>query len=155
MGGFGRVLMAGGVVLAGLAMAPAGASADEHHYDFHGRAFAHFGPEEARIWRGGHWAHEWHDGRYAWWWVADGGWYFYPEPIYPYPTYVPPAVVTEQPPPVPTGAPPMASWYFCDNPQGYYPYVASCAVPWRPVPATPQPPPSAPAPQAAPAPPPR
>jgi hypothetical protein len=105
--------------------------------DFHGRDFRSFRPDELRAWRGGAWRHDWHDGRYGWWWVLGGGWYFYPEPIYPYPTYIPPAIVVQQPPPVPTGLPPSQFWYFCDNPRGYYPYVASCAVPWREVPATP------------------
>lgn len=105
--------------------------------DFHGRDFGHFGRGELNTWRGGGWRHEWHDGRYAWWWVASGFWYFYPAPIYPFPTYVPPAIVVQQAPPVPTGLPPAQFWYFCDNPQGYYPYVASCDVPWREMPATP------------------
>ena len=105
--------------------------------DFHGRDFGHFGPGELHAWRGGGWRHEWHDGRFAWWWVAGGLWYFYPVPIYPYPTYVPPAIVVQQPPPVPAGLPPAQFWYFCDNPQGYYPYVASCNGPWREVPTTP------------------
>jgi len=39
-------------------------------------------------------------------WPPDGFWYLYPEPIY------------------------------CDNPHGYYPYVASCNGPWREVRAT-------------------
>jgi hypothetical protein len=69
--------------------------------------------------------------------VADGFRYFYPEPIYADPLYVPPAVVVEQAPPVPAGMPPMPCRYHCDDPQGYYPCVASCAAPWRPVPATP------------------
>jgi len=38
---------------------------------------------------------------------------------------------------VPQGAivssPPPALWYFCDNPQGYYPYVKECSTPWRAV----------------------
>ena len=105
--------------------------------DFHGRDFGHFGPGELNAWRAGGWRHEWHDGRYAWWWVTGGFWVFYPAPIYPYPTYVPPAIVVQQAPPVPTGLPPAQFWYFCDNPQGYYPYVASCEVPWREAPATP------------------
>jgi hypothetical protein len=106
--------------------------------DFHGRDYGHFSPAERGIWRSGHWVHDWHDGRFAWWWTAGGGWYFYPAPIYPYPTYVPPAIIVQQPPPVPTGLPPSQSWYFCDNPQGYYPYVASCNGPWREVPTTQQ-----------------
>jgi hypothetical protein len=116
----------------------AGATAQEHHGGgFYGRSFHSFSPHELHAWQGGRWIHDWHDGRYAWWWAVDGWWYFYPEPIYPYPLYVPPAVVVEQMPPVPTGLPPLQSWYYCDNPQGYYPYVASCQVPWRTVPATP------------------
>ena len=104
--------------------------------DYHGGDYRHFSPHDRDVWRGGGWRHEWHDGRYAWWWVLGNAWYFYPAPTYPYPTYVPPAVVVQQPPPVPTGLPPAQFWYFCDNPQGYYPYVASCSVPWRQVPAT-------------------
>ena len=57
--------------------------------------------------------------------------------IYPYPLYVPPAVVMQQAPPVPTGLPPIQFWYYCDDPQGYYPYVASCNGAWREVPVTP------------------
>jgi hypothetical protein len=52
--------------------------------------------------------------------------------------------------PSPTGqypAPPGAStpsWYYCNDPQGYYPYVASCNQNWQSVPATPPPPPGPP-----------
>jgi hypothetical protein len=103
--------------------------------DFHGRDFGRFSSREHALWTGGGWRHDWHGGRYGWWWVLGDDWYFYPEPIYPYPTYVPPAVVGMQPPPVPSGMPPVQSWYFCDNPQGYYPYVASCNGAWHEVPA--------------------
>ena len=112
---------------------------DEYHgRDFHGRDFNRFSSAERGIWRGGHWEHGWHDNRFAWWWTTGGGWYFYPAPIYPFPTYVPPAIIVQQPPPVPSGLPPSQSWYFCDNPQGDYPYVAACNGPWREVPATSQ-----------------
>lgn len=106
-----------------------------HDHDFYGRDYHHFSPPERHAWEGGHWVHSWHDNRFAWWWVTGGGWYFFPAPIYPYPTYVPPAIVVQQPPPVPQGLPPAQSWYYCANPQGYYPYVASCSVPWQAVPA--------------------
>ena len=109
-----------------------------HGQDFHGRDYAHFSSAERDFWRGGRWEHGWHDGRFAWWWAVGGGWYFYPAPIYPFPTYVPPAIIVQQPPPVPTGLPPAQSWYYCDNPRGYYPYVAACNGPWREVPATSQ-----------------
>ena len=78
-----------------------------------------------------------HHGRYGWWWLVGNFWYFYPEPIYPYPTYVPPAIVVQQAPPMPAGLPPAQNWYYCDNPKGYYPYVASCNGSWRAVAVTP------------------
>lgn len=124
----GAALLAGG----SLAQAQRG-----HAPDFHGRDFGHFNHSERVLWQGGRWIHDWHDGRYGWWWFVGGCWYFYPQPIYPYPTYVPPAVVVQQAPPVPTGLPPAQNWYYCDNPKGYYPYVASCNGAWRAVPATP------------------
>jgi hypothetical protein len=102
-------------------------------HGFYGRDFRYFGPHELGVWRGGAWRHDWYGGRYGWWWVADGFWYFYPEPIYPYPTYVPPAIVVQQAPPTPAGLPPAQFWYYCPNPQGYYPYVASCSVAWQQV----------------------
>jgi hypothetical protein len=135
-------------ILAGIAalmMGVAGSGSSAHaatawrHGGFYGRDFAYFGPHDRALWAGGHWFNDWHGGRFGWWWVADGFWYFYPEPIYPYPTYVPPAIIVQQPPPMPTGLPPATSWYFCNNPRGYYPYVASCKEPWSQVPATPAP----------------
>jgi hypothetical protein len=108
-----------------------------NYHDFHGRDFHHFTPYERQVWSDGHWEHGWHDNRFAWWWTAGGGWYFYQAPVYPYPTYVPPAIVVQQPPPAPTGLPPSEFWYYCDNPQGYYPYIAACNGPWQEVPALP------------------
>ncbi len=110
---------------------------DYHNYDFHGRDFHHFTPYERQTWSGGHWEHGWHDNHFAWWWTAGGGWYSFPVPIYPFPTYVPPAVVVQQPPPASTILPPSQFWYHCDNPQGYYPYVPVCNGPWREMSATP------------------
>ena len=129
-------LVSAACLAASLALLAPGAQADPRH-DFHGRDFHRFSPRERTIWLGGRWVHDWHDGRFGWWWSVGGFWYFYPQPVYPYPTYVPPAVVVQQAPPVPTGLPPSPTWYYCDNPQGYYPYVASCNGPWREVPATP------------------
>ena len=112
--------------------------------DFHGRDFHSFGPREMAIWRGGHWRHEWHDGRFGWWWGAGGFWYFYPEPIYPFPTYIPTVVVAAAPdpnaypPPAPeNGAAPPQYWYYCDASKGYYPYVTTCPSGWQEVPAKP------------------
>ncbi len=67
-------------------------------------------------------------------------WGYYP----PYP-YYPPVVAV----PVPTSPPvyierepaqPEESyWYYCENPQGYYPYIKSCPGGWKKVVPTPTP----------------
>ncbi|HEX3882032.1 MAG TPA: hypothetical protein VHW66_05190 [Stellaceae bacterium] len=84
-------------------------------------------------WHGGAWNHGWHNGRFGWWWVAPGfaDWYFYNAPVYPSPDpYVPPGIA----------AGPSPYWYYCANPQGYYPYVPQCYGPWQPVPPQQMPP---------------
>jgi hypothetical protein len=45
------------------------------------------------------------------------------------PNYIPPLDQTV--------APPAQVWYYCTDPQGYYPYIATCNYQWQPVPATP------------------
>jgi hypothetical protein len=98
---------------------------------FRDRDIARFRDRDFDVWRRGGWIHGRHNGRFGWWWVVNGTWYSYPQPIYPYPDpYVPP--VAGLPAPAPGGA----YWYFCANPRGYYPYVARCLVPWRAVPPT-------------------
>jgi hypothetical protein len=66
-------------------------------------------------------------------WGYGPGWYGNAYPYYPYYSYYDDGAVV-----VPQGAivaspPPPALWYFCDNPQGYYPYVKECSTPWRAV----------------------
>ena len=51
----------------------------------------------------------------------------------PYDT--PPVVVAPSPRVYVQPAPP--TWYYCENPQGYYPYVQQCPGGWRPVAPTP------------------
>jgi hypothetical protein len=107
----------------------------------------HFHEHDFVVWRGGRWIHGWHTGRFGWWWVipggwwvSPGGWYFYPAPIYPYPDpYVPPIIAVQPAPPVAQAQPQTQSWYYCDRPSGYYPYVTECPSGWRTVPATPPP----------------
>ena len=89
-----------------------------------------FAPRQMQVWRGGQWRHEHHRGRDGWWWVVDGTWYFYPYPIYPYPTYAAEEFYEDE-----YSTP--YTWYYCDYPPGYYPYVQSCAYPWREIPARP------------------
>jgi hypothetical protein len=67
-------------------------------------------------------------------------WYYAPPPAY----YYPPAAVVVRPPEptvyvergdvVPEGT---ASWYFCRESNGYYPYVKQCPGGWERVPAQP------------------
>ncbi|HJU72073.1 MAG TPA: hypothetical protein VJ603_09510 [Paucimonas sp.] len=129
-----------------LALLSIPALADDHGRP-HGRNNAHdrntrwhgdvrrFHEHDLARWRGGHWTHGRHDGRSGWWWVVGTIWYFYPEPVYPYPDpYQPPLTVL--PPPAPPAAPPRY-WYYCPNPPGYYPYVPQCLTNWQRVPATP------------------
>ena len=95
---------------------------------------AHFGARDIAAWRGGYWWHGWRGGRIGWWWFAGGFWYWYAAPAYPYPDAVADYYVAGAGP-----APGGATWWYCANPAGYYPYVPACPTPWRPVAATPQP----------------
>jgi hypothetical protein len=104
------------------------------HQGFRGDV-SHLGAREFGAWHGGQWRHEHHNGRFGWWWVVGGAWYNYPEPLYPYPSYISGDYDEGQ-------SAPAYSWYYCDYPAGYYPYVQSCAYPWRTVPAQPQAPPA-------------
>ena len=105
----------------------------DHHEGFpeggdwhwHGDIY-HFRDYDFVYWRGGHWFNGPHEGRAGWWWVVNGAWYFYPAPVYPYPDpYVPPGVAVVQ------GA--TTPYYHCSSPEGYYPYIAQCAVLWQAV----------------------
>jgi len=76
--------------------------------------------------------------------VVPAPWYYAPPPV----VYAPPPVVYS-PPPVAVAPPPQPAyvsqpspnWYYCDDPKGYYPYVATCNRAWREVPAQPSAPP--------------
>jgi len=112
------------------------------NWRYHGnniRTFTHY---DYNAWRHGYWWQGRRNGRYGWWWNAGGYWYAYPKPIYPYPNpYIPPVVIQPAPgwAPGPLPPPPATQvWYYCPNPQGYYPYVAQCYSGWQAVPATPQ-----------------
>jgi hypothetical protein len=126
------------VILAGALAVPAVAGtarAQERDHDhWRGGEYPRFHEFDLDHWRSAHWWHGFHEGRDGWWWVLDGAWYWYPAPVYPYPDpYRPPVVVV---PSAPAAGP---LWYFCPNPQGYYPYVANCPTPWQPVTPTPGP----------------
>jgi len=60
---------------------------------------------------------------------------------YPYPPVIvapPPPVYVQPAPPAAAQPPPPSYWYYCENPQGYYPYVQQCPGGWQQVPARPQ-----------------
>jgi hypothetical protein len=76
------------------------------------------------------------------------GYGYYPGPYYygpyaPYPYYYGPSVVASPTEYVEQGAPRVApqqqqaSWYYCADPQGYYPYVQQCRAGWQRVSPTP------------------
>jgi hypothetical protein len=73
--------------------------------------------------------------------VVPAPWYYAPPPVVyaPPPVVYAPAPVVVAPPPQPAYvSQPSSNWYYCDNPKGYYPYVATCSGAWRQVPAQPQ-----------------
>jgi hypothetical protein len=98
---------------------------------FNGHNFAHMPTPDHEAWRGGAWRHELHDGHLGWWWVVGGSWFFYPAPIFPYPTYIGPDYYYDYYSSYPA---PSYYWYYCEDPPGYYPYVQDCNVDWQPVP---------------------
>jgi hypothetical protein len=118
-----------------------------------GASVERFAGGDLAAWRGGHWYHGAVGGNFGWWWWADGLWYWYAAPIYPYPAVVADTYVADDDYAPPPSAGPV--WYYCHGPQGYYPYVRACPSGWQMVPATPpdyQPAPPPPADQSAPPP---
>ena len=87
--------------------------------------------------RGGHWGGGAWIGP-GWGWGGWGPWWSAPY----YPNYVSPPVVVEQQPPiyVQPEQPQESYWYYCQNPQGYYPYVQNCPGGWMKVVPQPAPP---------------
>jgi hypothetical protein len=110
-----------------------------------------YGYAGGRIFVGGHGGgHAWggHSGHGFYWggtislgpWYPWGTWYPYGA-WYPYPYYYAgPPVIIQQQPPVYLQKDQSESnyWYYCQNPQGYYPYIKSCPGGWmKVVPETP------------------
>lgn len=125
-----RVLLA---LTAGLLFSSSGVQADPHHggrYFGHGHRYFNPYPRFGFYWGAPVWPRA----------------YYYPDPYYQ--PYYPPAVVTVPPPSPPvyiersppvTPQQPLANgyWYYCSNPEGYYPYVNDCPSGWRQVDPTP------------------
>ena len=86
-----RLLLAGAGTLAGLTALAQPSWAERHEEHRFRGDIARFHEHDWELWRGGRWNHSTHGGRFGWWWVAGGIWYFYPAPVYPYPNpYEPP-----------------------------------------------------------------
>ncbi len=111
-------------------------------HDFRGRDFSRLNADDKALWTRGRWHHGRYHGLYGWWWFAAGYWYWYEEPTYPYPDYVSEEVEPETGEEQPAEATPPEGvtgdvYYYCTDPDGYYPYVSTCNVPWEAVPAAP------------------
>jgi hypothetical protein len=102
---------------------------------FRGHKFTHFSPAERSAWQGGRWRYAWHRGHRGWWWIVGGLWYFYPAPIYPYPLYIGSLDYYDY---YDWYGTPDYYWYYCTNPQGYYPYIQECLGTWHAVPPAPE-----------------
>ena len=92
-----------------------------------------------RVYIGGGWG--WPGWGWGWpgWYGA--GWWGAPYPYYSYPypySYGAPVAVQQAPTEYIQQQPAPQYWYYCQNPQGYYPYVKDCSMAWIPV--SPQPP---------------
>ena len=73
-----------------------------------------------------------HDGGSSFYWRGT----FVLGPWYPYPYYyAPPPVIIQQQPPVyvQPQQPEDTYWYYCPDPQGYYPYIRECPGGWMKV----------------------
>lgn len=111
---------------------------------------SHFSAQDRSTWQHGRWQHGRHHGRDGWWWYSGGNYFFYDQPVYPYPGYVSNYYYDDDyyddggydgyADPGYGAAPGDGGyyWYYCSNPAGYYPYVKSCRGPWRAVTPTPQ-----------------
>ena len=122
-----------------------------------GHGGGHYGGGWGGHYGGSHYSGGWgygHRGNYG---GSSFGFYFgapfYPYPYFPYrpPYYYPPAIVTvpaippvyiQQTPPA-SQSNPSGYWYYCNNPEGYYPYIKECPNGWQQVEPIP-PAPSAP-----------
>jgi len=103
-----------------------------HHGGFHGGFYIGIGPG---FWPGYYW------GYYPYYWGAPivgwpyGGWPYATYAGWPYvgwPYYPPQATEAAPPDSQPQQQQPYY-WYYCENPQGYYPYVKSCPGGWKQV----------------------
>ncbi|SHH33515.1 hypothetical protein [Bradyrhizobium erythrophlei] len=104
------------------------------HGGFPARSFGGHAYHGRLAWEGGHWRHEFHNGRNGWWWDVGGVWYFYPQQMEGPPAYVSDVEAMDDDG-VPVG-PPGAEGY-APPPPGYVPPPAAYAPPPPPPPPDP------------------
>lgn len=124
-------------ILLGVVLNPAAALADWHRHSH--IEFRFHQPRDHHRWNHGRWHHGYHDGRWGWWWLVAGSWYYFNKPVYPYPSSDAPPAPAAYPPP-PSGPSPSLSspyWYYCKPTNSYYPYVTTCTEGWTQVAASP------------------
>jgi len=116
----------------------------------------HYGGGNIHYGGGNHYAGGWGYGRGGQYYGRSNFDFYFGAPIYPYfsnpyPYYYPPSVITV---PIPITPPvyiqqpqpaaqqyPAGYWYYCTNPEGYYPYVKACPSGWQqvnPIPPVPR-----------------
>jgi hypothetical protein len=124
-----------------LAVALIGSASADVAWASHGQS--HFTAHRS-VQRHGGWGHShgyyWRGGFYgaAWPWFYP--WYYgYAVPVFPDSLYPEPEAPVEYVEMNPAQPPDTSAnvWYYCQNPQGYYPYVKSCADGWQKVPVQP------------------
>lgn len=98
-------------------------------YGYGGYGYTGYGYGGRGYWGPRYWGPRVWWGPSVWWWGAP---YYYSAPpvvVQQPPVYVQPTEPPEEP----------KYWYYCQNPQGYYPYIQQCPKGWMKVvpPATP------------------
>jgi hypothetical protein len=113
-----KTILTFGVLLALLLVVPWFSYAEHGYYGHHGNT---------RVFIGGSF---WFGPPPYWGPPAWGPRYYYGGPVY----YAPPPVYLQpQPVYVQRGQRETDYWYYCDNPQGFYPYIKSCPGGWMKV----------------------
>ena len=117
------ILSVGILIAPAISEARGGFGGHGGHSGFHGRFFFGFGAGFWPGYYGGYYPFYWGTPVVGWPYASYGyGWPYYPSGA----TTAPPAYSEpEQQQPY--------YWYYCQNPQGYYPYVKSCPGGWMTV----------------------
>jgi len=99
---------------------------DPHTNRPRARRFPDYFRPHLQEWSHGRWFHGNNAGRFGWFWIVGGVYFFYALPQYPFPN-----------PTVPPGYYDEHYYYFCADYNQYYPYIAICPQGWTMVPVNP------------------